>query len=203
MAKFEFPLYLAPENALITNVSQVPNKLSDHSEATFAISLNNAINRTIIIESIDFRLANSKTQQSLGVSRGDASRSSAVARSSLGAAPRVALKYLHPKINDLQMLKNESLGVLLSITKDMNFLVGSQGLQATDNIRRVDNFVSVSGSAQRQNGFRNQNRKPARRETGTQTRRFEQLEIGVYCTAIICSRVSSSKPRAETDACQV
>lgn len=144
MAKFEFPLYLAPENALIANVNPVPNKLSDHSEATFSVSLSNAINRTIIIESIDFRFANSKTQQPLGVSRADLSRSTAVTNNSMNVLPKLALKYLHPEVKNLQMLKNESLGVLLSLTKDMNLLVISSGLQKTNIIRKSDYFMSVS-----------------------------------------------------------
>lgn len=143
MSKFEFPLYLSPEQPLISNVIQVPNKLGDHSEATFSVTLSNAINRSIVIESIEFRLASPKGgQPPLTASKLDTTRSSLTPRGSIGGS-RLALKYLYPEVSNLDMLKNESLGVLLSLTKDLNLLVVSLGLQATDLLRRPASQLPV------------------------------------------------------------
>lgn len=123
MAKVEFPVFISPDNVLLASINPIPNKLNDHSEASFSITLSNAISRTVVIDKMDFRPAPSKGSSG---SKPDLGRSSvATSRTSVSTqgAPKIALKSLFPAVSQLEMLKNESLCVLLSLTKDMNFLV--------------------------------------------------------------------------------
>jgi hypothetical protein len=123
MAKVEFPVFVSPDNVLLATINPIPNKLNDHSEAAFSITLSNAISRTVIIDKMDFRPAPFKGPVPV---KTDLSRSSVViARTSVSSQgpSKIALKSLFPVVSHLEMLKNESLCVLLSLTKDMNFLV--------------------------------------------------------------------------------
>lgn len=122
MAKVEFPVFISPDNVLLATVTPVPNKLNDHSEATFSVTLSNAISRTVVIDRVDFRPALVKGAVAAKEALGRSSMSNA-RPSGVNSTPKIGVKSLFPAVKKLEMLKNESLSVLVTLTKDMNFLV--------------------------------------------------------------------------------
>lgn len=122
MSKFEFPIYLAPENALVSSVQHISNKLFGHSQADFHIVINNVINRTVLVEKIEFR-SGASTIKTTPINKNEIDKKSGPTSKNAFNPNKVSVKSVHPQISNLEMLRNESLGVLLSLNKETNFFV--------------------------------------------------------------------------------
>ena len=121
MSKFEFPVYLAPENALVSSVQHISNKLFGHSQADFHIVINNVINRTVLVDKIEFR-SDALTVKTTPINKNELDKKSGTSKTAFNPN-KVSVKSIHPQISNLEMLRNESFGVLLSLNKETNFFV--------------------------------------------------------------------------------
>lgn len=121
MSKFEFPIFISPENALMATVNHIQNKLFDHSEAAFQVILNNITGRIVTIDKVEFRV-NQMAMKSGVLSKTDGHKNSTLTKSQIGTL-KIFVKHILPEIENFNLLKNESLAVLLSLAKDMNLFV--------------------------------------------------------------------------------
>ena len=121
ITKFEYPILITPEDAISAKINQIPNKVFDSTQVDFHLILSNVTDRDILIEKLEFRLPSQALKSSSLIAKNDVNKSLNQSRISMNN--KTALKNLSPQVDNFGLNKKESLGVLLSLKKEANYLV--------------------------------------------------------------------------------